>query len=148
MKTRKDPPWGLINAYLDGELPPRKQEAVAKLLARHPEWHDQVEELRQIIETTRTLRIKEPNPSVWDHYWEEIDSRLPRQFSWILMAAGAVLLILLGFAKIISLLAAQDNPLWLVAFVSILTGFVVLFFLVLRSRLIEIPRDRYRKIRK
>lgn len=131
-------------AYLDGELPPSEVESFERLLAEHPEWRAEVEEMAALVSETDKLKVR-IDPAIWDNYWEEIDSRLHRRVGWGLLLVGAVLLIVLGTIKVYTL--ANDN--WVRGGISlVLLGLVILFVAVLRGRFLEIPRDRYGRIKR
>lgn len=140
---RKSPPWKLISAYLDDELPPKRRRAFERMLAEHPEWQREVDAMRSLTNAAASLRLKSPDPKIWDNYWEEIDARLPRQVSWVLMLVGAVILMAAG---VVWIFVHAQNGYVRFGIVLILLGFALMFGLVLRGRLLEIPRDRYRKI--
>lgn len=145
MKEPKTPPWGLIMAYLDDQLPPRKRAAVERLIARHPEWDAQIDELRRVSDAAARLRVKPPDPMIWDNYWEEIDARIPRRIGTGLLLAGSAILVVSG---VVMALAYAQHPILQVGIGLIVMGVSVLFVMVLHGRLKELPRDRYRKIRK
>lgn len=132
-------------AYLDGELSKDARKEFESLLDAHPEWREQVQEMAELVEGTQHLRLRPPDREVWDHYWEEIDSRLQRRFGWVVALIGSLALIGWGIVKV--LLYAENNVV-LFGIVLVLIGLVTLFVSVLRGRLLEMPRDRYRRIRR
>lgn len=145
MKPRQQPPYEKMMAYLDGEMSPKDRKAFEELLRQQPDWRDEFEEMVQITESTRHLHLRPPDPTVWDHYWEEIDNRLQKRFGWAFALVGALILILWGFVKV--LLYAENN-LVKVGIILVALGVVVLFAAAIRGRLLEVPRDRYGRIRR
>lgn len=132
-------------AYLDGEMGPRQRARFEAALLRNPQWQAQVEQARMARDAAELLQPRPADPAVWDNYWEEIDSRLTRRTGHWLALAGAAILVLVGFAKI---LTHTTDPIARFGLILLAAGVAVLFAMVLRGRLIEIPRDRYRRIRR
>lgn len=144
MKKEKVP-YRRMMAYLDGELSPREAREFEQLMEAHPEWREQVKSMADVVGATSRLKLRRPDPTTWDRYWEEIDSRLQRRLGWVLLLIGGLSLMLLGIVKVFAL---ADN--WMVqsSMLLVLLGMAVLFFAVLRGRLLEVPRDRYGKVRR
>ncbi len=138
-------PLQLMMAYLDGELSAEERRDFERLLDEHPEWRAEYNRLRPVVEVPRRLRLRPPDPALWDNYWEEIDGRLQRRFGWIVALVGSVLLILYGFIKV---LAYAQNDVVRAGILLVAAGLLILFFTALRGRLLELPRDRYRRIRR
>lgn len=131
--------------YLDGEMSLRERRSFERFLEDHPEWREELNEMAEIVGATRKLRFRPPDPSVWDRYWEEIDNRLHRGVGWTVALIGSILLIAYGFVKV---LAFAENDLVRAGILLMALGVLVLFITVLRGRMIEMPHDRYRRIRK
>lgn len=134
-----------LMAYLDGELPPADAAAFERLLEQHPEWADEVDEMRRIVAATKGLVVPAPPPRFWDGYWEEIDERLSKRTGFVLMAAGGLVVAALGFYKAWMF---TTDPWVRGAVVLIVAGFLITFLGVVRGHLLERPRDRYRRIRR
>lgn len=132
-------------AYLDGELSPQDRAAFEALLEQHPEWREEAAEMAEIVGATKQVKLRPPDPTIWDNYWEEIDSRIERKVGWLITSIGAALLMLLGIWKV--MMFAQ-NDLVRLGILMVVVGMALLFFAVIRGRLVELPKDRYRRIRK
>jgi ferric-dicitrate binding protein FerR (iron transport regulator) len=132
-------------AYLDREMTPRQRRAFEELLEEHPEWREELSEMAELVGATNQLRMRPPSPDVWDNYWEEIDSELHRGFGWTVALVGSLILIVWGFVKVI---AFAENDLVRTGILLIALGFGILFLTVLRGRIIEFSKDRYRRIRR
>lgn len=145
MKPRQKPPYEKMMAYLDGEMSPKDRKAFEELLRQQPDWRDEFEEMLQITESTSHLHLRQPDPTVWDHYWEEIDNRLQKRFGWAIALVGSLILILWGFAKV---LVYAENNFVRVGLILLALGVIVLFGAAIRGRLLEVPRDRYGRIRR
>jgi anti-sigma factor RsiW len=136
-----------IAAYLDNELSPKDRAAFEAVLNEHPEWRVMVAEQGRVIGALRPLKIKPPKADVWDHYWEEIDQRIRgvRMTSQLFMLAGGTVLLLTGT---VLLVAHMTNPWLRLGTVLFAVGFLMMFGVVLAGRRREMPKDRYRRIRK
>ena len=142
---KHEPPYEKMMAYLDGEMSPTERQAFEELLEQQPEWRDEFNEMLKVTESTKLLHLRPPDPTVWDGEWEEIDNRIQKKFGWLVTLVGAMILIVYGLVKAILF---TDN-LWAQSGIALVTlGFLVLFLAALRGRLLEIPRDRYRRIRR
>ncbi|MCB2155547.1 hypothetical protein KQI84_11730 [bacterium] len=143
--ARSEPMPDIAMAYLDGEMSPEEVEQFERLLEQHPEWREELAEMASVVEATDALAFAPPPAEVWDNYWEEIDSQLSKRTGWLLAAAGGAILAAAGIIKILLL----TESLWIrVGLALVVGGLLLLFISVLRGRLLEIPNDRYRKIRK
>lgn len=134
-----------LMAYLDGELSPAEADAFERLLEQHPEWAQEVDEMRRVVAATRGLTVPPPSPRFWDGYWEEIDERLTKRWGFAFMAGGGLLVAALGTYKA---WIWSTNPAVRTAVVLIVAGFLITFLGVVRGHLLERPRDRYRRIRR
>jgi ferric-dicitrate binding protein FerR (iron transport regulator) len=137
--------YGDLMAYLDGELGPEARKAFERRAAEDPELARQVEAFARLVEETDHLRFEEPDPKVWDAYWDEVRSRLGRRVGWVFLAGGGAALSALGLWSYYS---RPHHPLaeWGVGLT--LLGVLALFVTVLRERLRELKHDRYRRIKR
>ena len=145
MQPKTEPPYDKLMAYLDGEMSPAQRRDFERLLEQHPEWRNEVAEMADVVKATQKLKLRTPDPHMWDNYWEEIDDRLQRKTGWLIALIGALLLSVVGIWKV---LVFSDNMYVRSGIVLIIIGTAILFAAVVRGRLLEYPRDRYRRIRK
>lgn len=132
-----------LMAFLDGELPEDEAAEFARLLESHPEWRSEAERLATVIHGANALAYKAPPEGTWDNYWEEIDSRLANRTGWLLVGGGGALVAAYGAWKILTF----SQSMWVQSgLVLLLVGLLVLFLGVLRGRILELPKDRYRNI--
>lgn len=142
---KQQPPYEKLMAYLDGEMTPKARKEFEELLEKHPEWREQVGELAGVVDAAKSLRLRAPGSKTWDNYWQEIDSRLERRLGWTVALIGAVVLILVGFFKVV---VYAQNDFVRAGIFLVGAGLTILFVTVLRGRMLELPRDRYKRIRK
>lgn len=134
-----------LMAWLDGELPEDEAAAFEDLLQKHPEWREEVEAMKAVVQATEQLQLPTPPARTWDHYWEEIDDRIAKRFGWGLLTAGSAILITIGTWKVLH--HTEDG--WVKAgLVLVILGVIALFAGVVRGRIRELPHDRYRRIRR
>lgn len=134
-----------IAAYLDGELDAKQRAEFEKVLQAHPEWRNIVAEQADVIAALRPIRVRAPKSRVWDGYWEQIDSKLHRRTGQALIYFGAML-VLIGASM--ALVAATNSVVVRAGEILVILGLLVLFIKVLRGRMREVSKDRYRNIRR
>jgi len=139
-----------VSGYLDGELSPEERAAFERDLARDPHLAREVASLRAVREVTRTMKLKEFPDVVWDRYWNGTYNRLERRIGWVLLSAGAIVLLAAGLYHL-ALALWQDaaEPWWLRAAIgAVCAGLAILFVSVIRERLFTARRDPYREVKR
>jgi hypothetical protein len=135
-----------ITAYLEGGLSEEEIEEIEALFLRHPEWREQMDEQSRVVELVGTLQYKAPSPRILDNYWEEIDVQLTtKRLGLRVMELG--LLLLACFVELV-LWTLSDNLIYRTGLVLLSVGFLIIVFNVVRGRLLEGNKDRYRRIKK
>jgi anti-sigma factor RsiW len=134
-----------LMAYLDGEMNEEQARAFRAVLDAHPEWAEEARTLGGVVDSTSALSFRAVPAGAWDGYWEEIDARLARRTGWMFLALGGGVLGLMGFLKVL----VWSNNLWVRAgLVAVVVGLAILVVSVVRGRLLELPHDRYSRIRR
>jgi anti-sigma factor RsiW len=136
----------LLSAYLDGELTQAESQLVRVHLEDCAECREAYEELRALTRVARELDFPEPPEERMAELERRISVRAPRRFGWIFLIAGLAALLVYALIRWIS---DPDFPTTadLIAG-AIAVGFVLLFLSVLRQRWLELPHDRYRRIKR
>ena len=134
----------LMMGALDGELNEQEQLEFKDFIQRNPGYRKEYKELEKIKEVTLQMTLKNPNPEVWDRYWLHVYNRIERGIGWILLSAGAIILV---FYIIQSLLADSQLPTLIkIGIFCFYGGLFVLLISVLRERLHKRKYDPYKEI--
>ena len=99
---------GLMMRVVDGIASPDEEAALAEAIHGDDKWETELRAFQKIKEATDGMRFKELPDSYWQQYWENVYCRLERGLGWILISAGAV--ILLCFALYVGLARFFTDP--------------------------------------
>jgi hypothetical protein len=141
----------LMMAALDGEIGEADRVELDELLARDQALRDEWARLARVKEATGTMTMREPTPETWDRYWRSVYNRAERKVAWLLVGAGAVVLLGYGLWHAVPVLAerlfnATDVPVVVRGGVAaVLTGAVLLVASVIREQLSVRRTDTYSK---
>ena len=134
----------MLSAYLDGELTQAEEQRVRLHLEDCQECRRELEQMAELQKLTAAIRFQEPPDSFLDSVEQRLSVRAPRRAGWGLILGGIAAWVVY---LVVLFLRAPRWPTWPELFSgAVVTGFVVLFVSVLRQRLLERPRDRYRKV--
>ncbi len=146
--TDKDELMRLLTAFADGELDEAESARVERMLAKNPEYRSELESIRELTRLTATLRLAEPEQEVWNMYWANVYNRLERGVGWLLLSAGAILLLSWGTWHFVQDFAL-DSSVPLLMRTGVCTaalGAIVLLVSVFRERLFIRGKERYKEI--
>ena len=141
----------LMMAALDDEIDAAERAELERLTAADPILREEWERLAHLKEATSTMAMKEPAPEIWDRYWMSVYNRAERKVAWLLVGAGAVVLLAFWLWHTVPILAerlfnATDVPVVVRAGVAaVLTGGVLLIVSVVREQLSMRRTDTYNK---
>ena len=141
----------LMMAALDGEIDASERAELERLTAGDPILREEWERLVRVKEATSIMAMKEPSPEIWDRYWMSVYNRTERKVAWLLVGAGAVVLLAFWLWHAVPILAerlfnATDVPVVVRAGVAaVLTGGVLLIVSVVREQLSMRKTDTYDK---
>ena len=135
----------MLSAFLDDELTQAESQQVRLHLEDCEDCRHALEELRTLHETARSIEFPSPDREEIERLDQALSVRGPRLAGWalILLASG----IWVGYAGYLFLTQPSVNFLEMVSAAAVI-GFVLLFVSVLRQRLLALPHDRYRRVRK
>jgi len=137
-----------VMAYLDSELPEAEMKNIKQLIEKDDSYRDIYQSLKNVMEVTQEMKLKQLPEMYWDEYWQHVYNRLERGFSWILISIGVIIIgsfLIWQFME--SLIANQDIPLMLKTGILILiAGLVVLIVSILREKLMVRKVDKYREV--
>ena len=130
--------------YLDGEMTADERTAFEAHLASCGECRQSMDELGSVERLTGMMKIRDPQDDFWEVYWKKLFRRFERKTGWLLMIAGAVLVVLYALWKGVT--DFGEITFMKVAAIVIAAGFVILLISVIRERLHQYKTDRYKDI--
>lgn len=140
-----------LSAYIDDELTQQDQQRLYVHLQHCPECQGELTELLSLRSAVRSSELA-GMPTLDDKVLRQLQQDRPsRWLSWIgwslVITSGIVLGTFFIWQFIAELLADSTAPKWLMwAILAFYGGFAVLFFSVLRQRLITRKTDKYKKV--
>ena len=137
----------MLTAYVDGELEAADRRRLDEHLAGCESCRQTLAELTALQEDLNMIKFKEPTDVELEKYWRSVYNRLERGVGWVLLSAGAIVLLCYGAFKLIEGVV-RDPKVALavkVGVVALIFGAVVLFVSLLRERLAVRKTDRYSK---
>ena len=140
----------LLAGYVDGELTPDERAAFEAELAKDPSLKAELEEFQRLKEVTNGMHYADIPDDVWQTYWQSVYRKTERGLGWILMSAGAIILLCFSlFEAFSNLFANPDAPLWLkIGLPTLTVGAVILLVSFIRERIFAYHRERYREVMK
>jgi anti-sigma factor RsiW len=136
----------MLSAYLDGELVQADDQRVRIHLEDCAGCREELRQLETLQQAASTTRFARPTEVEMGQSDKQMSVRAPRLAGWALLLAGAVLWVGYGLYMFIT------NPVELtlgnlIAGATVI-GVALLFVSVLQQRLLELPQDRYRGVKK
>ena len=136
----------MLSAYLDGELVQAEDQRVRIHLEDCAGCREELRQLETLQQAASTTRFAKPTEVEMEQSDKRMSVRAPRLAGWALLLAGAVLWVSYGLYMFIT------NPVELtlgnlIAGATVI-GVALLFVSVLQQRLLELPKDRYRGVKK
>ena len=130
--------------YIDGEMSAAERNAFEEHLASCEECRLGIDELGRVERLTGMMRIRDPQDDFWETYWKNIFRKTERRTGWLLLIAGAALIVLFALWKMVT--DFGDITFVKVVTVILVAGFVILLISAIRERLHQFRTDRYRDI--
>lgn len=140
----------LVSGHLDGELSPEESVRLRSHLSTCPDCRNELLQMEELKEVTDAARPEAAPDRFWDHYWLGIYHRLERGVGWILLSAGAAILLGYGLWEL-ALFLVRDTALPLLVRVGVglgAAGIGVLSVSVVRERLATRKKDPYREVQR
>ena len=136
----------MLSAYLDGELVQADDQRVRIHLEDCADCREELRQLKTLQQAASTTRFARPTEVEMEQSEKRMSVRAPRLAGWVLLLVGAILWVGYGIYMFIT------NPVELtlgnlIAGATVI-GFALLFISVLQQRLLELPKDRYRGVKK
>jgi anti-sigma factor RsiW len=134
----------LLSGYLDGELTQQQQQRVEVHRDACTECKTSLEELRALRESIGKARLSEVGQDVWREMMNEPVTRTSRSIGWLLLIGGV--LIAMGIGLVAFVLDSSLSVVEKLVAAAIYGGLALLFYSVLRQRLIERKTDKYKDV--
>jgi predicted anti-sigma-YlaC factor YlaD len=130
--------------YIDGEMTAEQRAAYEEHLASCAECRQAIAELGSVERLTGMMKVRDPQDDFWEVYWKKLFRRLERKTGWLLMIAGAVLIVLYALWKGVT--DFGEITFMKVVTIAVAAGFVILLISVIRERIHQYKSDRYKDI--
>ncbi len=101
-------------------------------------------ELGSVERLTGMMKIRDPQDDFWEVYWKKLFRRFERKTGWLLMIAGAVLIVLYALWKGVT--DFGEITFMKVVMIVVAIGFLMLLISVIRERVHQYKSDRYKDI--
>ena len=140
----------LMEKFFENDLSEEEKNSFDLLLRSDESNRKEFEEQKRVKEVLTKMKLKNPSAEIWDSYWETTYNLLERGLGWFLIFIG--ILILLGYASVefvSQLYSDNSTPLIIkVGTVSLVFGFLVLLFSIIREKLFTYKSDKYKEIQR
>jgi len=134
----------ILSGYIDGELTQQQRQWVEVHCDGCDECNRNLRDLRALREQVGQSRLSELGEDIWREQMDDTTVRTSRGIGWLMFIGG--LLVLAGYV-IYEFVIDTSMPLGVkLLFAAIYGGMGVLFFSVLRQRMIERKSDRYKDV--
>ena len=130
--------------YIDGEMSAAERIEFEKHLASCGECRQSMDELGSVERLTGMMKIRDPQDDFWEAYWKKLFRRFERKTGWLLMIAGAALIVLYALWKGVT--DFGEITFMKVVTIAVAAGFVILLISVIRERVHQYRSDRYKDI--
>lgn len=140
----------LLAGYVDGELTAEEKAEFEAELAANPELRAELEEFTRLKEVTNKMHYADIPDEVWESYWQSVYRKTERGLGWILMSAGAIILLCFALYNAFSnLFTNPEIPLWVkIGLPALVGGAIILLVSYIRERIFSYKRERYREVQK
>ena len=140
----------LMEKYFDGELSDSDSREFNELLSSRDEYREEFEEQKKVKEVLKAMKMKNPSSELWDGYWEKTYNRMERGLGWLAVFLGALILIAFASIEFVDQFYSNNStPLIVkIGVTSLVFGFLVLLFSVIREKLFTHKSDKYKEIQR
>ena len=136
----------MLSAWVDGELTQGESQRVRVHVETCSECDKEAGELLRLKKLTAEARFTDPPDEALDRIERTLSVRGPRSAGWLLVCAG-VCAWLLWTAWLFISDRRMPSPQQLIP-AAMVIGVILLFASVVRERLLELPHDRYRRVKR
>ena len=134
----------LLSGYIDGELTQQERQRVEVHCGACPACGKQLDELMALRSDMGKLKLSTIGEDIWREDMNDVTVKTSRGIGWLLFGGG--ILVAAGFGLFAFIFSDQISMTEKLIAGAIYGGLAVLFFSVLRQRLIERKTDKYKDV--
>ncbi len=134
-----------ISGFLDGELTQQEAQKVSLLIKNDPDYQELYQELNSMRHEIQSLSLQDQELEHLDRLFKEPVAKTSRLIGLVLLLVSAIVIISFALFKIFINPAIELFEKVVVGVVS--GGSLLLFFSVLRQRLISRKNDKYKGVK-
>jgi len=138
----------LSEKYISASLNSEEAEEFQDYLNQHPESKIAINEHIKLKELMMHSKLKEPKVEFWDIYKEKLFNRIERNTAWFLIILGSIVVgIFFLFNLVDAWFSEHDLPdLVKYGIASLMLGFILLIFSLIRERIQTFKNDKYKEV--
>jgi predicted anti-sigma-YlaC factor YlaD len=134
----------LLSGYVDGELTQQQRQLVSLHCDGCEECRETLSKLREIRQSIGKAQLSEVGEDKWRETMNDSTVQTTRNIGWLIFIAG--LLAIAGIGVFGFLFSDEISVGMKLIIIGVYGGLALLFFSVLRQRLIERKTDKYKDV--
>ena len=140
----------LIEKYFAKELTSDEQTEFNDLIEKNNHFKNEFIEQKKMKEVLSNMTLKNPTNEFWDKYWLSTYNRLERGIAWIVISIGAVILLTYAAIEAVEKFLTNYSTPLIIKFgiASLVVGFVILLFSLIREKVSKSGKDKYKEIQR
>ncbi|MCF8304816.1 MAG: hypothetical protein K9I71_00170 [Ignavibacteriales bacterium] len=138
----------LSEKYISASLNSEEAEEFQDYLNQHPEAKIAINEHIKLKELMMYSKLKEPKVEFWDIYKEKLFNRIERNTAWFLIILGSIVVGIFFFFNLVDAWFSEHDLPDLVKYgiASLMLGFILLIFSLIRERIQTFKNDKYKEV--
>ena len=134
----------LLSGYVDGELTQQQRQLVSLHCEGCEECRETLSKLRELRQSIGKAQLSEAGEDKWRETMNDSTVQTTRNIGWLMFIAG--LLAIAGIGVFGFLFSDEISVGMKLIIIGVYGGLALLFFSVLRQRLIERKTDKYKDV--
>ena len=135
----------MLSGYIDGELTQQDKQRVRLHCDNCRECAEELAELQALRGEIASATLSAISQDVWRETTNDVTAKASRKIGWLLFIGGLLLAAGLALYEFVKELDSM-SPRAILIIGGIYGGLLLLFFSVLRQRLVERKTDRYKDV--
>ena len=132
--------------YIDDEMSGDERAAFERHCAECDSCRLELASFTKLDALTRRVKMEDPTDAFWERYWKSVYRRIERKTAWVLMIAGAVMLV--AFALHEAIRSLRVITFEKIAVLLFAAGVVLLLVSLIRERFHQYRMDPYRDVKR